>query len=104
MPPSVAEENLQRGEMEFLRRERDLYLDEDDDKSDLHCIRNVEYSFETSEEQTNRRINTLLDTGSLVSFIKESFVPEEAFQRFSSREVRYTGINNSKVESLGEVL
>ncbi|XP_011859315.1 PREDICTED: uncharacterized protein LOC105556813 [Vollenhovia emeryi] len=66
-------------------------------------FRDIDY--EVSYPYNNRKIqlSTLMDTGSKVSFIKESFVPEEAVEIIDRSSRRYHGINHSPLHVLGRV-
>jgi len=60
-------------------------------------------SSETEDLSVNCKLDTLLDTGSVVSFIKDSFVLPSLITPISSESSQYSGLNGSELEIKGRV-
>lgn len=65
--------------------------------------RKVDYqlSDETKEFVVKLKLDTLLDTGSPVSFTKDSFIPSKLIVPILPEDNKYRGLNNSMLEVLG---
>ncbi|XP_025265055.1 uncharacterized protein LOC112638147 [Camponotus floridanus] len=69
-------------------------------------FKDVDYEINcTSLPDTNHkiRLNTLMDSGSKVSFIKESFALKEAVESFGTHSGNYHGINYSPLRIIGYI-
>lgn len=49
-------------------------------------------------------MNTLLDTGSVFSFVKNSYVPEQLIETIDLAGGPYSGINSSELQDRGQVM
>ena len=78
-------------------------VDTEDEEKYCNCFKTVKYKFDTFGENIKLQLDTLLDTGSPVSFIKEAFVPKEILDTSFTQGRKYSGINSSKLEILGEI-
>lgn len=64
-------------------------------------FRDLTYKFENVELTLGLTLRTLLDSGSPISFIKESFIPAKLVTRVSDETSKYTGLNKSPLEIRG---
>ena len=77
--------------------------DAEDVEEYFNCFKTVKYIFDTSGENINLQLDTLLDTGSPISFIKEAFVPKEILDTLSMQGRKYSGRNSNELKILGEI-
>lgn len=61
-------------------------------------FKDLTYKFESVELTLGLTLRTLLDSGSPISFIKESFIPAKLVTRVSDETSKYTGLNKSPLE------
>lgn len=66
-------------------------------------FKDVDYEINCSDTNHKIRLNTLMDSGSKVSFIKESFVLKEAVESFGTPPGNYHGINRSPLRIIGYI-
>lgn len=66
-------------------------------------FKNVDYEISCSVINQKIRLNTLMDIGSKISFIKESLVPEETVEPFDKPSENYHGINHSPLRVIGHI-
>lgn len=69
-------------------------------------MRKIRYEFYNKEEQCEVECNldTLLDIGSPVSFVKENFVPKHLVKSSLVTNNRYGGLNGSILENKGRMI
>lgn len=67
--------------------------------------RRIDYQMgnEAEEFALNCQLDTLLDTGSPISFVKDIFVPPGLIVPATSRDKEYRGLNDSVLEAKGRV-
>ena len=65
----------------------------------IKCFRSLNYDIDVGDTCCSSTLDTLLDTGSLISFIKKCFVPVKCISPYDGR--KYNGINNSGLIHLG---
>lgn len=65
--------------------------------------REIKYELIYDEELFSFKLDTLLDSGSPISFIKEKFILKDAIEKTENYDSRFHGINNSKLKVLGKV-
>jgi len=56
-------------------------------------FRDLRYKFVSTELSVELTLRTLLDSGSPISFIKESFVPVKSVTRVNNENNKYIGLN-----------
>jgi len=66
-------------------------------------FRDVDYEISYPNIRQNFRLRTLMDTGSKVSFIKESFIPRKQVELSDKLHENYHGINNSPLRVIGYI-
>jgi len=66
-------------------------------------FRDLRYRFESAELSLELTLRTLLDSGSPISFVKESFIPARIVTRVGSETNKYIGLNKSPLEINGIV-
>lgn len=66
-------------------------------------FREVDYEISHSENKHKIRLTTLMDTGSKISFIKESLVPKESVESIGELSQSYHGINRSPLRISGHI-
>ena len=68
--------------------------------------RDVSYQFcdDDGQNKVVRKLDTLLDTGSPVSFVRENFVPENLIISVLQGDSNYSGINGSLLKIKGRVM
>jgi len=66
-------------------------------------FRDLRYRFESAELILELTLRTLLDSGSPISFVKESFIPARLVTRVGSEANKYIGLNKSPLEINGIV-
>ena len=66
-------------------------------------FKNVDYVINYANTSRKLRLNTLMDTGSKVSFVKDSLVPREAIELFDQSPGNFRGINHSPLQIIGYV-
>lgn len=71
---------------------------------DFHRKVDYQMSDETKDFVVNLKLDTLLDTGSPVSFAKDNLVPPKLILPVSKEDNRYRGINDSLLEVRGRVI
>lgn len=71
---------------------------------DFHRKVDYQISDETEDFIVNLKLDTLLDTGSPVSFAKDSFIPPKLIVSVSPEDKEYRGINDSVLEVKGRVI
>ncbi|XP_070519753.1 uncharacterized protein [Cardiocondyla obscurior] len=70
---------------------------------DFHRKVSYELVDKANDMKISLELDTLLDTGSPISFIKETLVPPKLVRPVSSDKNMYCGLNNSKLQIKGEV-
>ncbi|XP_018406278.1 PREDICTED: uncharacterized protein LOC108782494 [Cyphomyrmex costatus] len=63
----------------------------------------IDYEISQPKIGQKIRLNTLMDTGSKISFVKESIVPRDAIQLLDKFSGNYYGINHSLLQVVGYV-
>jgi len=66
-------------------------------------LRDVDYEISRPDINQKFRLRTLMDTGSKISFIKESFIPRKQVELSDKLHETYHGINNSPLHIIGYV-
>jgi len=70
---------------------------------DFHRYVNYQLRDDKNEFVLECKLDTLLDTGSPVSFIKTSFIPPNLIEPALTGDDKYRGLNNSELEVKGRV-
>lgn len=75
-------------------------------EKDENFIRNLHYQFRNDEKRCEVEcdLDTLLDTSSPVSFVKDSFVPDCLIGPIQERDTYYGGLNGSELKARGRVM
>lgn len=77
--------------------------DTKEDSLEKQCFKNCVCEFDVRGEYCELSLCTLLDTGSPISFLKESCVPMASMKPCKQQDRKYSGINNSELVKLGIV-
>jgi len=66
-------------------------------------FRDIEYEISRSGINQKFRLNILMDTGSKISFVKESIIPKEALESSDQFTENFHGINHSLLHVIGYI-
>jgi len=66
-------------------------------------FRDVDYEISYPDISQKFRLRTLMDTGSKISFIKESLIPRKQVESSDKLRENYHGINNSPLRVIGYI-
>lgn len=75
-------------------------------EEDQNFVRKLRYQFfnEKMQGEIECNLDTLLDTGSSVNFVKDNVVPSQLIESASAKDNRYGELNGSTLEVKGRVL